>query len=555
MTVLILQARLSSSRLPEKALLPLSPDGKTLLDCVLCNLKSLEADLHILACDEASGEKFSAPAKKNGFEIFCGSLNDVLHRFCSCIRFFRCENATVIRVTGDNPFIFTDAAKYLLDNFDSSRYDYAALEGLPLGSGLEVFKAASLLKAETMTNLAYDREHVCPALYNHPKNFQIQKIPAPSQFQGSHLRTTVDTKADYRRARRIFSILSSHGETFPFSSHKVMEAAEKVNNQILFFPNTTKGEGTGHVCRCVDLAVKTDGVVYMDEESRKNNLYQPMLSKLEKWQLTSVLPEKGEFSLMVTDLLHTREDLFSAISETAPVVAIEESTFLNDFADFALDVLPSASDNRNINLLRPQFIPQPKNRKTAISATTERAIVCIGGEDPANLTAPLCEQLAKLLPYVIGVSPKNLSVPGCSMVNRVENLKEHLAEYDLVITHYGFTAFEALAAGCKVILVGTTPLHEKLALKYGFSVVKSPEHLKEVLEDAQKGKITLESNFPKFEEEDFSLFLTELSKKKRKHCPHCGPEAFSPWKDKVSTRTENETFRRCAVCGCEYKSF
>lgn len=521
----------------------------------MLNLKTIKADIHVLACDEGSVGKFASIGECCGFNVFAGSLEDVLDRFCSCIRYFHCENAIVIRATGDNPFIFTDAANFLLENFDEAHYDYAALEGLPLGSGLEVFKAASLLKAETMTELPYDREHVCPSLYNHPENFSVQKISAPKELQGSCLKTTVDTMADYRRARRIFEILSYRGEKFPFPSEKIIEAAEIVNNQIIFFPNTSKNHGTGHLSRCVDLAVQTQGVVFVDDEAEKNPLFKPILAKLKPHQILNRLPDKDEFSLVVTDLLKAPELIFFQIAQTAPVVTIEESSRCNDFADYSVDILPSLDDNRRVNLSKPGFIPLPKNRRSAVATELRKVIVSIGGEDPAGLTQPFCEKLVELIPDVTGVSQKDFFVPGCTTVKRLENLKEHLWEYDLVVTHYGFTAFEALAAGCKVILVATTPLHEKLAQKYGFALVRTSDDLGKLLKEAKNGKIALRSNLPDFSQEDFAEFLVKLAKKSRSYCPHCGPEAFSPCKDKVSTRTENETFRLCAVCGREYQSF
>ena len=48
------------------------------------------------------------------------------------------------------------------------------------------------------------------------------------------------------------------------------------------------------------------------------------------------------------------------------------------------------------------------------------------------------------------------------------NLKETLYKYDLIVTHYGLTAFEANSAGCAVILAATSRLHEKLSKSYGF---------------------------------------------------------------------------------------
>ena len=54
------------------------------------------------------------------------------------------------------------------------------------------------------------------------------------------------------------------------------------------------------------------------------------------------------------------------------------------------------------------------------------------------------------------------------MAGAVPALGEHLAEYDLTITHFGLTAFECLRAGCPVLLVSPTAYHELLARTAGF---------------------------------------------------------------------------------------
>ena len=57
----------------------------------------------------------------------------------------------------------------------------------------------------------------------------------------------------------------------------------------------------------------------------------------------------------------------------------------------------------------------------------------------------------------------------------VSCLREKLFEFDLVATHYGLTAFEALAAGCAVVLLPTSKLHENLSKKYGFASISAEE--------------------------------------------------------------------------------
>ena len=71
--------------------------------------------------------------------------------------------------------------------------------------------------------------------------------------------------------------------------------------------------------------------------------------------------------------------------------------------------------------------------------------------------------LAKIALGKLGVKTTTVDVE-----NPIPNLKEELYKYDLILTHYGFTAFEAKAAGAKVILVATTKLHKTLAKSEGF---------------------------------------------------------------------------------------
>ncbi|MDR0641174.1 MAG: hypothetical protein LBG07_01800, partial [Treponema sp.] len=54
------------------------------------------------------------------------------------------------------------------------------------------------------------------------------------------------------------------------------------------------------------------------------------------------------------------------------------------------------------------------------------------------------------------------------VLRKIPSLGEHLAEYDLLITHFGLSAFEALYAGIPVILVSPGPYHQRLAKAAGF---------------------------------------------------------------------------------------
>ena len=205
MTGIILQARLDSTRLPEKALL--SVGGKPLIFRIMEALNCIPADLRILACAQDSLSSFSPLAAQAGFEIFAGPKDDVLERYCQVIRRF--DITRVIRATGDNPFVFTDAAAAINAEALALNADYAGYSELPYGAGVESVCAASLLRAGSETSLPYDREHVCPYLYIHPELFSLHRPLAPLRWQGSNIRLTVDTQEDFDRTLVLYDALKN----------------------------------------------------------------------------------------------------------------------------------------------------------------------------------------------------------------------------------------------------------------------------------------------------------------------------------------------------------
>jgi spore coat polysaccharide biosynthesis protein SpsF len=169
-------------------------------------LKQIPADLHILACPDDSLNAFAPLAEAAGFELISGPRSDVLRRFCIAIRHYGLD--WVIRATGDNPFVFTDAAAALRREAQSLGSDYAGYGGLPYGAGVEVIKARALLQAEEEAAGEAEREHVCPFLYNHPERFLLHRPLAPQPWQGPEIRLTVDTPEDYERAKALYNALS-----------------------------------------------------------------------------------------------------------------------------------------------------------------------------------------------------------------------------------------------------------------------------------------------------------------------------------------------------------
>jgi spore coat polysaccharide biosynthesis protein SpsF len=208
MTAIILQARLDSSRLPRKALLPLG--GAPLVLRVMEALARIPAALRILACPEDAVDPFKALAASAGFEIFGGSKDDVLGRFCAAIRHFSLEGEglwRIIRATGDNPFVFRDAAEAINREAASLGADYSGFAALPYGAGVESVAVQALLRAEREAETPYHKEHVCPYMYENGGVFTLHRPLAPAKWRYPAMRLSVDTAADYENAKLLYTEL------------------------------------------------------------------------------------------------------------------------------------------------------------------------------------------------------------------------------------------------------------------------------------------------------------------------------------------------------------
>jgi spore coat polysaccharide biosynthesis protein SpsF len=135
----------------------------------------------------------------------------VLKRYCDAVAFLgfdRYDDARVIRATGDNPFVFADAAGQLNAEAATLGADYAAYAGLPLGAGIESVSAKALLRAGREASSPAEREHVCPYLYDPAHAFLLHRPLAPVAWQCPAGRLTCDTPADYEYAVRLFDTLA-----------------------------------------------------------------------------------------------------------------------------------------------------------------------------------------------------------------------------------------------------------------------------------------------------------------------------------------------------------
>ena len=202
-TVVVIQARLSSTRLPGKVLMELG--GRKVIDWCLRAAHAIEgADEVVLATsDDPSDDALAIWCAQHDQRFIRGPLNDVLARYTRAARETGAD--IVMRLTGDCPLLDPAVCADVIRLYHREGASYASNVGVrtwPQGLDTEVFSAAALYRAETEAASQPEREHVTPYIRNHPELFYAANLTCPRPDLGRE-RWTLDTPADYAFLQKI----------------------------------------------------------------------------------------------------------------------------------------------------------------------------------------------------------------------------------------------------------------------------------------------------------------------------------------------------------------
>lgn len=207
-SVIIVQARMTSTRLPGKVLKTVL--GKTLLEYLFDRLDRVtQADGFMVATTtNGTDDPIIDLCQRRGVPTWRGSESDVLARYHGAA--VEAKADVVVRITSDcpllDPAIVDDAIACFKHNRD--RFDYvsnALRPGYPLGMAVEVFPFEVLNAAHLEAADGDEREHVTPFIYRRPDRFRIGHL---ERVQGlEQHRWTVDTQEDFELVSRILEAL------------------------------------------------------------------------------------------------------------------------------------------------------------------------------------------------------------------------------------------------------------------------------------------------------------------------------------------------------------
>ncbi|HET7568269.1 MAG TPA: NTP transferase domain-containing protein [Gaiellaceae bacterium] len=189
----VVQARMSSQRLPGKVLAPLA--GRPALAWLLERLAGFE--VVVATSGEPSDDPVAAFCAERGVECFRGPLADVAARFAGAVERYGLD--AFVRVNGDSPLLDPALVARGIELFRATEPDLATNvfpRSFPPGQSVEVVRAETFLAARPEFD-ERDREHVTTFFYARPERFRIENFAAAAPYEGpSH---ALDTAEDLAR--------------------------------------------------------------------------------------------------------------------------------------------------------------------------------------------------------------------------------------------------------------------------------------------------------------------------------------------------------------------
>lgn len=209
---IIIQARMGSTRLPGKTLLPLA--GKTVLEHVVSRMGQVSNAQEVVVATTVlpEDEPILRFCRDHKILYWRGSSENVLERYIGAAEQYKIDG--IVRITADCPLIDTGLVEEAIKLFHESKADVVSNiieRTLPRGFDTEIF---TLEAAKRLMNLHLDSfyyEHVTPYFYEHPEIFKLQSITAPPSLNRPDLRLCLDVSEDYELLKNIFQHLPKNG--------------------------------------------------------------------------------------------------------------------------------------------------------------------------------------------------------------------------------------------------------------------------------------------------------------------------------------------------------
>ena len=202
----IVQARMSSQRLPDKVLTMVN--GKPLLQYLLERLTHCSSidQIVVATSEDKSDDPIAEFCYKNGALCFRGPLQNVAKRFYMALEKYNLD--AFVRVCGDSPMLDQKLIDQGLKLFNGE-YDIITNtlpRSYPLGQSVEVIRTSTFKKVYEKMSRPDHFEHVTKYYYEHSNEFRIKNFSNNKDL--SCYRLVVDTLEDLKRIEKIVASMT-----------------------------------------------------------------------------------------------------------------------------------------------------------------------------------------------------------------------------------------------------------------------------------------------------------------------------------------------------------
>lgn len=213
--VATIEARMTSTRLPGKVLLPIG--ATPALELLISRLKrsNFVDEIVVATTINEADNPIVGLAERLGVRYFRGSEADVLDRVLNAAQSVQAD--IIVEITGDCPFVDWRLVDRGVEEFFAQPVDYASntVEAtFPNGFDVQVFPTTVLADVAKRTQDPVDRTHVSYYIYTHPEVYRVHNWVAGPECHGPELRVTLDEEADYQALQTIFAKLFPHNPDF-----------------------------------------------------------------------------------------------------------------------------------------------------------------------------------------------------------------------------------------------------------------------------------------------------------------------------------------------------
>ena len=219
-----LQARMGSTRLPGKVLMPIQ--GQTILERAIRRLQASPAvdGVAVLTTKLEEDNPVEHEARKLGAMVYRGPELDVLTRFQEASDIFGPD--IIIRATADNPLIDIGSIERIVRVLHSDLLDLCIEKDLPYGAATEAVRARALKKADMLARDPRHREHVTLFIKECPQEFSVAYLTPPHTLRCSQIRLTVDTMDDFQFMNHLIAQIPEQGRPVSLNEYIPLALSE-----------------------------------------------------------------------------------------------------------------------------------------------------------------------------------------------------------------------------------------------------------------------------------------------------------------------------------------